>query len=157
MADLGAFAKFVISRFCGQFWSRRLRRNVVRCLHFKHLLLKVSWDFLRVLFRPSKSAFFFGRFSLGPPFAKSAKMANWGSFARFTITWLCGRFWSRRLRRNVLGCLPFKRMLIEISCDLDRLFFRLLKSAFFLGGFTLFPLLQNLRKWPIWVVLLNLT
>ena len=30
MGDLGVFAKFVITRLCRHFWSRRLRRKVVR-------------------------------------------------------------------------------------------------------------------------------
>ena len=30
MGDLGVLAEFVITRLCGRFWSRRLRRKVVR-------------------------------------------------------------------------------------------------------------------------------
>ena len=37
--------------------------------------------------------------ALGPPFAESQKM---GDLAEFVITRLCGRFWSRRLRRKVV-------------------------------------------------------
>ena len=155
MADLGGFARFTITRLCGQFWRRRLRQNVVRCLHFKRILIKISCDLRRLFFRPLKSAFFWAVFPWSP-YAKSAKMADLGGFARFTITRLCGQFWRRRLRRNVVRCLHFKRILMKISCDLRRLFFRPLKSAFFLGGFPLVPPMQNLRKWPIWVALLDL-
>ena len=81
--------------------------------------------FAQVVFQ--KVSLLFGRFSLGPSYAKSAKMADLGSFARFTITRLCRQFWRRRLRRNVVRCLNFKRILIKISCDLRRLFFRPLK------------------------------
>ena len=112
--------------------------------------------FAQVVFQAPQVGLLFGRFSLGPPYAKSAKMADLGGFARFTITRLCGQFWRRRLRRNVVRCLHFKRVLMKISCDLRRLFFRPLKSAFFLGGFPLVPPMQNLRKWPIWVALLDL-
>ena len=112
--------------------------------------------FAQVVFQAPQVGLLFGRFSLGPPYAKSAKMADLGGFARFTITRLCGQFWGRRLRQNVVRCLHFKRILMKISCDLCRLFFRPLKSAFFLGGFPLVPPLQNLRKWPIWVALLDL-
>ena len=42
----------------------------------------------------------FGRFSLGPPLAKSQKMADLGALAKIVITQLCGHFWSRRLRHN---------------------------------------------------------
>ena len=139
MADLGGFARFTITRLCGQFWRRRLRRNVVRCLHFKCILMKISCD-LRRLFSGPSSRPSFGRFSLGPPYAKSAKMADLGGFARFTITRLCGQFWRRRLRRNVVRCLHFKRILMKISCDLRRLFFRPLKSAFFWAVFPWSPL-----------------
>ena len=52
----------------------------------------------------------FGRFSLCAPYAKSAKMADLGGLARFSITQLCGQFWGRRLRRNVVRCLHFKRI-----------------------------------------------
>ena len=78
--------------------------------------------FAQVVFQAPQVGLLFGRFSLGPPYAKSAKMADLGGFARFTITRLCRQFWRRRLRRIV--CLHFKRILIEISCDLRRLFFR---------------------------------
>ena len=44
----------------------------------------------------------FGQVSLGPPFAKSQKMGDLGILAEFVITRLCGRFWSRRLRRKVV-------------------------------------------------------
>ena len=92
MADLGGFARFTITRLCGQFWRRRLRRNVVRCLHFKRILMKISCDLRRLVFQAPQVGLLFGRFSLGPPYAKSAKMADLGGFARFTITRLCGQF-----------------------------------------------------------------
>ena len=139
MADLGGFARFTITRLCGQFWRRRLRRNVVRCLHFKRILMKISCDLSRLFSGPSSRPSFWAVFPWSP-YAKSAKMADLGGFARFTITRLCGQFWRRRLRQNVVRCLHFKRILMKISCDLRRLFFRPLKSAFFLGGFPLVPL-----------------
>ena len=61
--------------------------------------------FAQVVFKAPQVGLLFGRFSLGPPYAKSAKMADLGGFARFTITRLCGQFWRRRLRRNVVRCL----------------------------------------------------
>ena len=50
MRDLGALAKFVKSRNCGQFKSGRLRRNVVPCLHFKSKLMSTSCDLRQVEF-----------------------------------------------------------------------------------------------------------
>ena len=44
MGDLGVVAEFVITRLCGHFWSRRLRPKIVRCLHFKRILRKLSCD-----------------------------------------------------------------------------------------------------------------
>ena len=45
---------------------------------------------------------FFQALCLGPPFAESQKMGDLGFLAEFVITRLCGRFWSRRLRRKVV-------------------------------------------------------
>ena len=56
--------------------------------------------FAQVVFKAPQVGLLFGRFSLGPPYAKSAKMADLGGFARFTITRLCGQFWRRRLRQT---------------------------------------------------------
>ena len=41
-------------------------------------------------------------FSLGPPLAKSQKMADLGVLGKFVITQLYGHFWSRGLQQNVL-------------------------------------------------------
>ena len=58
-------------------------------------------QFAQTVFQAPQVGLVFGRFSLGPPYAKSPKMADLGGFAKFAITRLCGQFWSRRLRRNV--------------------------------------------------------
>ena len=44
----------------------------------------------------------FGAFSLGPPLAKSQKMADLGVLDKFVITRVYGHFWSRGLQQNVL-------------------------------------------------------
>ena len=113
MANFSAFAKFAITLLCVRFWSPRLRQNVVRCLHFKRILLKGEWDLRRGVFRALFFGLFFGRFSLGPPYAKSQKMADFSAFAKFAITLLCVLFLSRGLRQNVVRCLHFKRILIN--------------------------------------------
>ena len=41
-------------------------------------------------------------FSLGPPLAKSQKMADLGAFAKCVITRLCGHFCGRSLRQNLV-------------------------------------------------------
>ena len=118
MADFSAFAKFAITLLCVRFWSRRLRQNVVRCLHFRRILIKGEWDLRRGVFRALSVALLFRRFSLGPPYAKSQIMADFIAFAKFAITLLCVRFWSRRLRQNVVRCLHFERILIKGEWDL---------------------------------------
>ena len=43
MGDLGVLAEFVITRLCGRFWSRRLRRKVVPSMYYKRILMTISW------------------------------------------------------------------------------------------------------------------
>ena len=40
MRNLGVLVEFVTTPFCGQFWSRRLLQNVLRCVHFKPILMR---------------------------------------------------------------------------------------------------------------------
>ena len=54
------------------------------------------------IFRALSVGLLFGQVSLGPPFEKAQKMGDLGVLAEFVITRLCGRFWSRRLRRKVV-------------------------------------------------------
>ena len=118
MGDLGVLAKYVITRLCGQFWGRRLRQNVVPSLSLKHMLIKRSCDLRQGVFKATKFGLLFPPFSLGPLFAKSQKMRDLGALAKFVKSRHCGQFWSRRLRRNVVGCLHFKGKLMSRSCDL---------------------------------------
>ena len=55
---------------------------------------------------------------LGPPLAKSQKMADLGVLAKFVITRLYGHLWSRSLQQNVVLCLHFKGILIRRWCHL---------------------------------------
>ena len=157
MGDLGVLAAFVIARLCGHLWSRCLRQDVVLCLGFKGILIVRSDHLRRAVFKPLKSAFFFGPVSLGPPFGKSQKMGDLGVLAAFVIARLCGHLWSRCLRRDVVRFLGFKCTLIVRSDHLRRAVFKPLKSACFSGQFPLVPPLENLRKWAIWVSLRHLS
>ena len=56
----------------------------------------------RSVFQAAKFGLLFKRFSLGPPFEEFQKMADFGVFAKFARTRLCGQLWSRGLRQNVL-------------------------------------------------------
>ena len=84
-------------------------------------------------------------------------MGDLGVLAAFVIARLCGHLWSRCLRKDVVWCLGFKRILIVRSDHLRRAVFKPLKSACFSGQFPLVPPLENLRKWAIWVSLRHLS
>ena len=120
MADLGVLAKFVITRLYGHLWSRSLQQNVALCLHFKWILIR-RWCHLRQgVFKAPIVGLLFWAFSLGPPLAKSQKMADLGVLAKFVITRLYGHLWSRSLQQNVALCLHFKCILIRRWCHLGQ-------------------------------------
>ena len=118
MADLGVLAKFVITRLYGHLWSRSLQQNVVLCLHFKRILIKIGCHLRQGVFEARIVDLLFWAFSLGPPLAKSRKKADLGVLAKFVITRLYGHLWSRSLQQNVVLCLHFKCILIKIGCHL---------------------------------------
>ena len=118
MADLGVFAKLVITLLCGHLWSRGLQQNVLLCLHFKCILIRRWCDLRQGVFEAPIVGLLFWPFCLGPPLAKSQKMADLGVFAKLVITLLYGHLWSRGLQQNVLLCLHFKCILIRRWCDL---------------------------------------
>ena len=113
MADFGVFAKSLITRLLEHFWRRGLRQKVLRSLHFKRILIRRSPDWRQGDFRGPEVELLFWQFSLGPPFAKSQKMADFGVFAKSLITRLYEHFWRRGLRQKVLRSLHFKRILIR--------------------------------------------
>ena len=55
----------------------------------------------------------FWAFSLGPPLAKSQKMADLGVIGKFVIIWPYGHLWSPKLQQSVLLWLYFKCILIR--------------------------------------------
>ena len=118
MADLGVFAKFVITRLYGHLRSRSLHQNALLCLHFKCILIRRWWNLRQGVFEAPIVGLLFWEFSLGPPLAKSQKMADLGVFAKFVITRLYGHLRSRSLHQNALLCLHFKCILIRRWCNL---------------------------------------
>ena len=113
MADLGVLANIVITRLYGHLWSGSLQQNVVLCLHLKCILIR-RWRHLRQgVFEAPKVGLLFWAFSLGPPLAKSQKMADFGFLANIVITRLYGHLWSGSLQQNVVLCLHFKCILIR--------------------------------------------
>ena len=118
MADLGVFAKFVITRLYGHLWSCSLQQNVALCLYFKCILIR-RWCHLRQgVFEAPIVGLLFWAFSLGPPLAKSQKMADLGVLAKFVITQRYEHLWSRSLQQNVALCLHFKCILFRRWCHL---------------------------------------
>ena len=117
MADLGVFAKFVITRPYGHLRSRSLQQNAVLCLHFKCILIRRWCNWRQGVFEAPMVGLLFWAFSLGPPLAKSQKMAHLGVFAKFVITRLYGHLRSRSLQENAVLCLHFKCILIRRWCN----------------------------------------
>ena len=120
MADLGVFAKFVITRLYGHLRSRSLHQNALLCLHFKCILIRRWCNLHQGIFEAPIVGLLFWAFSLGPPLAKSQKMANLGVFAKFVITRLYGHLRSRSLHQNALLCLHFKCILFRRWCNLHQ-------------------------------------
>ena len=157
MADLGVFAKFVITWLYGYLWSHSLQQNVVLCLHFKCILIR-RWCHLRQsVFEALIVGLLFWAFSLCPPLAKSQKMADLGVLAKFVITRLYGQLCSRSLQQNIVLCLHFKCILIRRRCHLRQGVFEAPIVGLLFWAFSLGPPWQNLRKWPIYVSLPNLS
>ena len=94
-----------------------MRQKVLRSLHFKRILIRRSPVWRQGDFRGPEVELLFWQFSLGRPFAKSQKMADFGVFAKSLITRLCEHFWRRGLRQKVLRSLHFKRKVIRRSPD----------------------------------------
>ena len=145
MADLGVFAKFVITRLYGHLRSRSLHQNALLCLHFKCILIRRWCNLRQCVFEAPIVGLLFWAFSLGPPLAKSQKMADLGVFAKFVITRLYGHLRSRSLHQNALLCLHFKCILIRRWCNLRQGVFEAPIVGLFFWAFSLGPPLASLR------------
>ena len=66
-------------------------------------------------------------------------MADLGALAKFVITQLCGQFWSRPLRHNVVRGRHLMARVICRSWHLRKAVFLALKFAHFLADFPLVP------------------
>ena len=118
MADIGLLGKFVIPRLHGHLWRRSLQQNVPLWLHFKCILIRRWCDLRQGVFEARIVGLLFWAFSLGPPLAKSQKMADLGFLVKFVITRLHGHLWRHSLQQNVPLWLHFKCILITRWCDL---------------------------------------
>ena len=107
----------VITRLYKHLWRRSLQQNVPLWLHFK-CILRRRWCHLRQgAFEARIVGLLFWAFSLGPPLAKSQKMADLGLLGKFVITRLYGHLWRRSLEQNVPLWLHSKCILIRRWCD----------------------------------------
>ena len=146
MADLGLLGKFVITRLHGHLWSRSLQQNVLLWLHFKCILIRRWCNLRQGVFEALILGLFFWAFSLGPPLAKSQKMADLGLLGKFVITRLYGHLWSRSLQQNVLLWLHFKCILIRRWCNLRQGVFEAPIVGLLFWAFSLGPPLAKSQK-----------
>ena len=116
---------------------------------FKCILIRRWCNLRQCVFEDPIVGLLFWAFSLGPPLAKSQKMADLGVFAEFVITRLYGHLRSRSLQQKAVLCLHFKCILIRRWCNLRQGVFEASIVGLLFKHFPLVPPWQNLRKWPI--------
>ena len=146
MVDLGLLGKFVITQLYGHLWRRSLQQNVFLWLHFECIVISRWFDLFQGIFKASIVSILFWAFSLGPPLAKSHKMADLGVLGKFVITRPCGHLCSRSLQQNVLLWLHFKCSLIRRWCDLRQGVFEALIVGLLFWAFSLCPPLAKSQE-----------
>ena len=155
MADLGLFGKFVITRLHGHLWRRSLQENVPLWLHLKCILISRWCDLRQGVFEARIIGLLFWAFSLGPPLAKSQKMADLGLLGKFVITRLHGHLWRRSLQQNVPLWLHFKCVLIRRWCDLRQGVFEARLVGLLFWAFPLGKIAENGRFRSPWQICHN--
>ena len=146
MADLGLFGTFVITRLYGHLWRRSLQQNVPLWLHFKCMLIRRWCDSHQGVFEARIVGLLFWAFSVGPPLAKSQKMADLGLLGKFVITRLYGHLWRRSLKQNVPLSLHFKFILIKRWCNLRQGVFEARIVGLLFWAFSLVPPLGKISE-----------
>ena len=146
MADLSLLGKFVITWLYGHLWRRSLQQNVPLWLHFKSILIRRWCDLCQGVFEARICGLLFWAFSLGPPLAKSQKMADLGLLGKFVKTRLYGHLWRRSLQQNVPLWLHFKCILITRWCDSRQGVFEARIVGLLLWAFALCPPLAKSQK-----------
>ena len=139
MADLGLLGKFVKTRLHGHLWSLRLHQNGPLWLHFKCILMRRWLNLRQGVFEARIFGLLFWAFSLGPPLAKSHKMADQGLLCKFVVTRLHGHLWRRSLQQNVPLSLHFKCVLLWRRCDLRQGVFEARTIGLLFWAFSLCP------------------
>ena len=146
MADLGLLGKFVITRLYGHLWRRSLQQNVPLWLHFKGMLVRRWWHLRQGVFEARIVGLLFWAFSLGPPLAKSQKMADLGLLGKFVITRLYGHLWRRSLQQNGPLWLHSKWILIRRWWHLRQGAFEAHIDGLLFWAFSLGPRLAKSQK-----------
>ena len=146
MADLGLLRKFVITLLVGHLRRRKLQQNVPLWLHFKCILIRRWCDLRQGIFEARIVGLLFWAFSLGPPLAKSQKMADLGLLGKFVITRLYGHLWRDKLPQNVPLWWHFKCILNRRWCDLRQGVFEARIAGLLFWAFSLDPLLAKSQK-----------
>ena len=146
MADLGLLGKFIITRLYAHLWRRSLQQNVPLWLHFKCILIKRWCDLRQGVFEARIVGLLFWAFFLGPPLAKSQKMADLSILGKFVITWLYGHLWRRSLQQNVPLWLHFTSILIRRWYDLRQGVFEARIVGLLFWAFSLGPPLAKSQK-----------
>ena len=146
MVDLGLLGKIVITRLHGHLWRRSLQQNVPLWLHFKSTLIRRWCNLRQGLFEARIVGLLLWAFSLGPPLAKSQKMADLGLLCKFVITPLHGHLWRRSLQQNVPLWLHFKWILFKRWCDLRQGVFEARIVGLLFWAFSLGPPLAKSQK-----------
>ena len=146
MVDLGLLGKFVITRLYGHLWRRSLQQNVPLWWHFKCMLIRRWCDLRQGVFGARIVGLLFWAFSLGPPLAKSQKMADLGLLGKSVITRLYGHLWRRSLQQNVPLWLHSTCILIRRWCDLRQGVFEARIVGLLFWAFSLGPPLAKSQK-----------
>ena len=139
MADLGLLGKFVITGLYGHLWRRSLQQNIPLSLHFKCILINRWCNLRQGVFEARIVGLLFWAFSLGPPLAKSQKMADLGLLGKFVITRLYGHLWRRSLQQNVPLWLHFMCILVRRWCDMRQGVFKTCIVGLLFWAFSLAP------------------
>ena len=146
MADLRLLGKFVITRLYRHWWRRKLQQNVPLWLHYKCILIRRWCDLHQGVFEARILGLLFWAFSLGPPLAKSQKMADLGLLGKFVITRLYEHLRRRKLQQNVPLWLRLKCILIRRWCNLRQGVFQARIFGLRFWAFSLGPPLAKSQK-----------
>ena len=109
-----------------------------------------------MIFKPLKSAYFFGHFPLVSPMKNLRKWPILVSLPNLPYRNTAGTFRAPDCAKMFSKDSTLSAYYLEEGPVCSKVSFKPLKSAYFFGRFPLVPPMKNLRKWPILVSLPNL-